>query len=118
MKPNEDLRQRTRQFALRVVKLYCALPKTTVAQVLGKQVLRSGTAVGAVYAESCRARSNADFVSKVELAMQELEESRYWLELLVEAGEVTAKKLAALTAEADELMAIFVSMVKRTKAKT
>ncbi|MDQ4120045.1 MAG: four helix bundle protein [Acidobacteriota bacterium] len=69
-----DLKKRTKDFALRIIRLYIALPKTTEAQVLGKQVLRSGTSVGAHYRESCRAKSNADFISKVEGALQELEE--------------------------------------------
>jgi four helix bundle protein len=85
-----DLRDRTKSFALRIVKLYTALPKTTEAQVLGKQVLRSGTSVGAHYREAIRARSNAEYISKIEVGLQELEESIYWLELLAEAGIVKA----------------------------
>jgi four helix bundle protein len=80
-----DLRDRTKNFALRIVKLYTSLPKTTEAQVLGKQVLRSGTSVGAHYREATRARSNAEYISKIEVGLQELEESIYWLELLSEA---------------------------------
>jgi len=76
------LKERTREFALRTVRLYAALPKSTVAQVLGKQLLRAGTSVGAHYREGTRSRSNAEFVSKLGGALQELEESRYWLELL------------------------------------
>ncbi len=74
-----DLKARTSQFALRIVRLYCALPKSTEAQVLGKQVLRSGTSVGAQYHEATRSRSPAEFVSKIEGGLQELEETRYWL---------------------------------------
>ena len=70
------------EFALRIIKLYAALPKTTEAQVLGKQILRSGTSVGAHYREACRAKSDADFISKIEGALQELDETLYWLELL------------------------------------
>lgn len=77
-----DLRQRTKDFALRIIKLYVALPKTTEAQVLGKQILRSGTSVGAQYREGCRAKSNPDFISKIEGALQELDETCYWLELI------------------------------------
>jgi four helix bundle protein len=80
-----DLQVRTKAFALRVVRLYCALPKTTEAQVLGKQVLRSGTSIGAHYREAMRARSPAEFVSKIEGGLQELEETSYWLELLIES---------------------------------
>jgi four helix bundle protein len=78
-----DLRTRTKQFALRIIRLYGALPSGNVAQVLGKQLLRSGTSVGAHYREGCRARSTAEFVSKLEVGLQELDESAYWLELLV-----------------------------------
>jgi four helix bundle protein len=76
-----DLKTRTKQLALRTIRLYSALPTTTVAQVLGKQLLRSGTSVGAHYRESVRARSNAEFISKLEGGLQELEETGYWLEL-------------------------------------
>ena len=112
-----DLATRTKGFALRVIRLYSALPKSMDAQVLGKQLLRSGTSVGAHYREAKRARSNAEFISKLEGGMQELEESSYWLELLVEAGIFPPEKLNALTAEADELMAILVTCVKKTKQK-
>ncbi|MGH9900349.1 MAG: four helix bundle protein, partial [Pyrinomonadaceae bacterium] len=79
---NQDLRQRTKAFALRIVKMYAALSKSAEAQVIGRQVLRSGTSVGAHYREACRARSDADFISKIEGSLQELEETIYWLELL------------------------------------
>jgi four helix bundle protein len=116
VKPNEDLRKRTRDFAVRVIHLYSALPKTGAGKVIGHQVLRSGTSVGANYAESCRARSPADFISKVETAMQELEETRYWFELLVESGIVAEKKLVKLMDELDQLMAIFLTMIKKSKS--
>ncbi|ELS31033.1 MULTISPECIES: four helix bundle protein [Pseudanabaena] len=112
-----DLRDRTKSFALRIVKLYTSLPKTTEAQVLGKQVLRSRTSVGAHYREATRARSNAEYISKIEVGLQELEESIYWLELLAEAGIVKASNLANLIQEAEELIAIFVTLVKKTKNK-
>lgn len=82
----QDLRERTKAFALRVIRLYAALPKTTEAQVIGKQVLRSGTSVGAHYREAQRAKSDADFISKIEGGLQEAEETAYWLELLGESG--------------------------------
>ena len=81
-----DLRSRTKQFSLRIVRLFAALPRTTEAQVIGKQLLRSGTSVGAHYREATRARSNAEFISKLEGGLQELEESAYWMELLSESG--------------------------------
>ncbi|OZB78966.1 MAG: four helix bundle protein [Halothiobacillus sp. 13-55-115] len=111
----KDLASRTKEFALRVIRLYAALPKSTEAQVLGKQLLRSGTSVGAHYREAIRARSNAEFISKLEGGMQELEESSYWLELLVEAEIISAEKLNPLMTEANELMAILVTCAKNAK---
>jgi four helix bundle protein len=113
----QDLRDRTKQFALRIIRLYGALPKTTEAQVIGKQLLRSGTSVGAHYREAQRAKSDADFINKIEGGLQEAEETAYWLELLAESGIVTEARLQNLHAEIDELMAIFVTMVKNVKAK-
>ena len=112
-----ELRARTKTFALRIIRLYVTLPKTTEAQVLGKQVLRSGTSVGAHYREAQRAKSNADFISKIEGALQELDETAYWLELLVEAKIVPEDKLAPLRKETDELIAIFVTIVSKMKRK-
>lgn len=112
-----ELRTRTKAFALRIIRLYVSLPKATEAQVLGKQVLRSGASVGAHYREAQRAKSNADFISKIEGGLQELDETAYWLELLVEAKIVPENKLAALMKEADELIAIFVAMVNKMKRK-
>ncbi|NGO91239.1 four helix bundle protein [Halomonas sp. 141] len=116
-KPVSDLRERTKAFALRVVRLYGALPKTTEAQVMGKQVLRSGTSVGAHYREACRARSDAEFISKIEGGLQELEETTYWLELLVESSIVSKERLSDLMAEANELTAILVTCAKKTKQR-
>src|SRR5215204_723586 len=98
----EDLSARTKDFALRVVRLFCALPKTTEAQVLGKQVLRSGTSVGAHYREAMRARSTAEFISKIEGGLQELEETSYWLELIADAGILPQPRLTGLCKEAQE----------------
>ncbi len=81
-----DLKTRTKRFALRIIRLFAALPKSVEAQVLGKQLLRSGTSVGAHYREGHRARSNAEFISKLEAGLQELEETSYWLELLSGSG--------------------------------
>jgi len=114
----KDLKQRTREFALRIIRLYTALPKATEAQVMGKQILRSGTSVGAHYREATRARSTAEFVSKLGGGQQELEETCYWLELLREAGMFDASRLAALEREADELGKIFTTCIKNAKAKS
>src|ERR1700754_3551734 len=110
-----DLKSRTKQFALRIIRLYGALPNTNIAQVLGKQLLRSGTSVGAHYREGCRARSTAEFISKLEGGLQELEETAYWLELLVEGGVVPVDQLRPLQQETDELTAIFVTCAKKAK---
>ena len=114
-KEERDLRDRTKAFALRIVRVFSALPKTTEAQVLGKQLLRSGTSIGANYREAFRARSKAEFISKCGDALREIEESAYWLELLVESGVVSAEKLAVLRQECEELTAIFVTILKRAK---
>jgi four helix bundle protein len=113
---NSDLRQRTKQFALRIIRLYKALPKTVEAQVIAKQILRSGTSVGAQYREGTRSRSTAEFISKLESASQELEETMYWIELLIESGTVPSSKLEPLQSEANELMAILVASVKKVKS--
>jgi four helix bundle protein len=110
-----DLRTRTKAFALRIIRLYASLHKTTEAQVLGRQMLRSGTSVGAHYREATRARSSAEFVSKIEGGLQELEETVYWLELLIEASIVKESQLRDLLQEANELTSIFVSSVKTAK---
>lgn len=97
--------------------MYAALPKTTVSEVLGKQVLRSGTSVGANYREAYRARSVAEFICKMEICLQELEETAYWLELLVETEIVPAARLRLMREEADELTAIFVASIKTAKLR-
>lgn len=113
----QELGSRTKNFALRIIKLYTALPKTMEAQVIGNQLLRSGTSVGAHYREARRAKSDADFISKMEGGLQELDETGYWLELLGDAGIVKSERLKPLLDEAEELIAIFVTMVKKVKGK-
>ena len=117
MNGKTDILVRTKQFALRVIRLYSALPKTTEAQVIGKQVLRSGTSVGAHLREGKRSRSDAEMISKTEGALQELEETVYWFELLVDSGIVKAELLSGLLKEADELTAILVTSVKTIKKR-
>ena len=92
--PKGDLRERTKQFALRVVRMFSTLPKSTEAQVLGKQVLRSGTSIGANYREAFRGRSKAEFIAKCGDGLREIEETAYWLELLTEANIIPAERLA------------------------
>jgi four helix bundle protein len=113
--PKIDLQERTKSFALRVVRLFSTLPKTTEAQILGKQVLRSGTSIGANYREAYRGRSKAEFIAKCGDCLREIEETAYWFELLVEANIVPAGKLTPLRQEIDELAAIFVTIIKRSK---
>ena len=112
---NKDLKPRTKAFALRIIRMYAALPKSTVAQVLGKQVLRSGTSVGANYREAYRARSRAEFIAKMGDSLKELDETMYWLELLIEADIISAHKLSDLADETSQLTAIFVSIINTTK---
>jgi four helix bundle protein len=112
---NDDLIERTKRFALRVIRLFVSLPKTGEAQVLGKQLLRSGTSVGANYREAHRARSRAEFAAKCGDSLREIEESAYWLELLEESGILPATKLKDLRTETNELTAIFVTIVRKSK---
>lgn len=113
----QDLKERTSDFALRIIRMYVRLPKTTEAQVIGKQVLRSGTSVGAHYREGHQAKSDADVVSKFEGLLQELDETDYWLDLLVKAGIVPSKTLEPLIKETNELIAIFVTIVTKIKKR-
>jgi four helix bundle protein len=112
-----DLGERTKRFALRIIRVFGALPKTTEARVLGKQLLRSGTSVGAHYQEATRARSDAEFVSKIDAGLAELEETAYWLELLADSDIVASARLEELRGEANELLAILVTCVKKVKHK-
>lgn len=115
-KPAYDLRLRTKHFALGVLRMYAGLPKTTEAQVLGRQALRSGTSVGANFREAHRARSNAEFIAKVGDSLKELEETAYWLDLLVESNIVPAPTLAPLQDECDQLLAILTTISKKAKS--
>ncbi|HEX5434951.1 MAG TPA: four helix bundle protein [Candidatus Angelobacter sp.] len=103
----QELRNRTKQFALRVVRLFRSLPKSPEAQVIGRQLLRSGTSVGANYRAACRARSRAEFVAKLGVVVEEADESAFWLELLIETGTFKQEKVNNLLAEALELTALF-----------
>ncbi len=111
------LAQRTRAFAVRIIRLFKALPRDEVALVIGRQLLRSGTAPGAHCREAFRGRSNAELVSKLELALQELDETIYWFELLIEAEIVEPSRLQPLKNEAEELMSILVASVRTVKRR-
>jgi four helix bundle protein len=112
----QNLKPRTKAFALRVIRMYSRLPRNnTVAQVLGKQVLRSGTSVGANYREASRGRSKSEFISKIGDCLKEIEETEYWLELLVDSSSVAASKMADLLDETRQLNAILTTISKRSK---
>ncbi len=113
----KNLRERTKQFALRIIRLYVAIPERGATRILGNQILKSGTSVGAHYREAQRAKSNADFISKIQGALQELDETSYWLELLGDSELVASSRLDSLRQETDELLAILVTIVKRVKSK-
>jgi four helix bundle protein len=112
-----DLKARTKGFALRIIRMYVALPKSVEAQVIGKQVLRCGTSAGAHYREGARARSAAEFICKLEGGLMELEESGYWLELLAEAKILPQARLTALQDEVNQLTAILVTCIKNAKRR-
>ena len=113
----EELRERTKQFAIRIVKLFRALPKTEEGRVLGKQVLRSGTSVAANYRAVCRSRSRADFISKLAVVTEETDETVSWLELLAETGIVAKPQLGKLLMEANELIRIFGSSLHTARSR-
>ena len=116
MRNTFDLKVRTKAFAMSIIRLYTSLPRSTVAQVIGNQVLRSGTSVGANYREGCRARSKQEFAAKLGICLQELDETSYWIELLLESGIVTDGVISGIAKECDELTAIIdasISTVKR-----
>jgi four helix bundle protein len=114
---NYDFKKRTKAFAVQIIHLYVALPKTTEAQVCGKQMLRSGTSIAANFREAYRARSSVEFISKLEQCLQEADETQLWLELLTEGCFVKNDKITELWKECDELISIMVSWVKKSKGE-
>jgi four helix bundle protein len=111
-----DLKQRTKDFALRVIKLSSTLPRDRSADVIGRQIVRSATSVAANYRSACRARSRADFIAKMALVEEEADESVLWLELLGESELVPDRRLAELRSEANELTAIAVSSIRTARS--
>lgn len=97
-----DLKLRTKSFALRIVRLYRDLPRSEEARIIGRQILRSGTSVGANYRAACRSRSKAEFISKISVVLEEADETAFWLELLLGAGVFSNQKLSPLLEEAQE----------------
>ena len=112
----DDLKRRTKQFGLRVIKLVESLPNTMTARTIGNQLLRSGMSVGANYRAACRGRSKADFIAKAGISLEEADECLYWMEILQESGIVPAERLKDLSKEADELVAIFTASIKTARA--
>lgn len=110
-----DLKERTEGYALRSIRLFRALPRSTEAQVIGKQFLRSGTSVGANYREAYRGRSKAEFIAKLGDCLKELDETDYWVGLLVSSEIMTQAQLESIIKETNELIAIFVTIIKNTK---
>jgi four helix bundle protein len=111
----EKLKLRTKHFAVRIVKLFQALPKSDEARIIGRQLLRSGTSVGANYRAVCRARSKREFIAKIGCVVEEADETVFWLELLIECSIMPERKLSALTQEAEELLAIFAASQRTAK---
>jgi four helix bundle protein len=114
---SEQLRERTKSFALRIVKLFRALPKATEAQVIGKQLLRCGTSVAANYRAACRARSRAEFIAKLGVVLEEVDESVLWIEMLIDLGILKKERTAQLLGEARQLTAIFTASRQTAKQK-
>jgi len=111
----EEFRKRTKTFALRIIKLVGQLPKTTAAQVMGRQLMRCGTSVGANYRAACRARSRMDFIAKMGIVEEECDESLYWMELLIESGAMTPKRLSLLINEASEILSMVVQSINTAR---
>lgn len=111
----EELKARTKRFALDVIRLVETLPKNKPSDVIGKQILRSATSIGANYRSACKARSKADFISKITIVEEEADETQYWLELLTESGLIEPKSVTNLLKEAKELTAIFTATGKTAK---
>ena len=107
----------TKQFALRAIRLVEALPRSRVSDVIGRQLLRSATSVGANYRSACRGRSKAEFIARIGIVEDESDESLYWMELIVEAGLLPKARLNDLLQEADELTAIFTATGRTAKKR-
>lgn len=114
----KELKARTKQFALRAINLVNALPKSQAGKVLGTQLLRSATSVGANYRAACRARSQADFISKLSIVEEEADESLYWMELIVDSAFIHHGKMEDIMKEANELVAIITASIKTVRAKS
>ena len=114
----QEFKDRTKNIALRVIRVVESLPNTVSAQIIGKQLVRSATSVGANYRAACRAKSTADIIHKLAIVEEEADESLYWLELLIESEIMTENKLSALMKDIDEIVAMTVSSIKTLRSKT
>ena len=114
----DNLKDRFKQFAIRIIKLCQSLPKNKVTDVIGGQLLRAGTSVGANYRAACRAKSTADFIHKLQIVEEELDESLYWMELLIDVKIIAETLLKELMKEGNELLSIIISSIKTTKSKS
>ncbi|HYX70935.1 MAG TPA: four helix bundle protein [Terriglobales bacterium] len=114
----EEFRNRTKRFAFRIIHLFQALPGTTAAQILGKQLLRSGTSVAANYRAVGRARSRAEFIAQLGVVIEEADETAFWLECLIESRILPSERLQSLLKEADELVAIFAAAERTARANS
>ena len=111
----EEFKRRTKSFTLRIVRLVDSLPRSRTADVFARQLLRSGTSVGANYRAASRARSQADFVAKMGIVEEECDETIYWMELLVETDIVEAQRLTGLLSEAHEILSMVVASIKTAR---
>jgi len=114
----KELKKRTKQFALRIIKLVNALPKNIEGLLIGKQIIRSGTSVGANYRSACRGRSKAEFVAKLGIVEEEADESAFWMELIIEGGLLEKELVEPLLKEVDELVAIMVASRKSARSES
>src|SRR5438270_8071665 len=117
MHPAEELKNRSKQFAIRIVKLFRLLPRTEEARIIGRQMSRSGTSVAANYRAVCRSRSKAEFIAKIGIVVEEADETVLWLELLVDTDIIAQKRMTVLLAEANELLAIFAASQYTARSK-
>jgi len=114
----QEFKNRTKQIALRVINLVESLPRTRSAEVIGKQLLRSGTSIGANYRAACRAKSTADLLHKLAIVEEEADESLYWMELLIDSSIVSKRKLTSLMLDVDQIVAMTVASIKTTRSRT
>jgi len=113
-----ELKQRTKQFALRIIRLFRSLPKTEEARIMGRQLLRCGTSVPANYRAACRARSRVEFVAKIGVVVEEADEAVFWMELLVESGTMASDRMSEIVKEANELLAVFAASQRTARSRS